>query len=80
MTGGGACVGYDLTDSRLARLVRRADRSPFGLIAPAERGNCLAAVGFADVEFDVSFASRFVRLGTGNRRLPESLDLIRHNR
>lgn len=48
--------------------------------APAERGNGLAAVGFADVEFDVSFASRFVRLGTGNRRLPESLDLIRHNR
>lgn len=75
---GGACVGYDLTDSRLARLVRRADRSPFGLIA--QRGNGLAAVGFADVEFDVSFASRFVRLGTGNRRLPESLDLIRHNR
>lgn len=58
---GGMLVGYDLTDSRLARLVHQVDRSPFRLVAPAELGSGLTAAGFVDVEIDVSFASQLMR-------------------
>lgn len=67
---GGVFLGYDLTDSRLARLVHLADRSPFRLIDPAELGNGLAAVGFADVEIDMSFASHLMRFRARKPEIP----------
>lgn len=66
---GGVFLGYDLTNSRLARLVHQVDRSPFHLLTPAELGNGLAAAGFTDVELDVSFASHLVRF---RARKPEA--------
>ncbi len=46
---GGTFIGYDLTDTRVARLVHRADGSPHRIIAMAEMRDGLAAAGFADV-------------------------------
>lgn len=41
---GGVLLGYDLTDTRLARLVHRVDGSPHRLVGPRELSAGLAAV------------------------------------
>ena len=46
---GGAVVGYDLTDTRLARWVHWADRSPHKLIPAAAFESALIHAGFGNV-------------------------------
>ncbi|WP_448061800.1 class I SAM-dependent methyltransferase [Cellulomonas hominis] len=58
---GGAFLGYDLTDSRLARLTHRVDGSPYRLIDPAELRGGLSNAGFEGVTVEVSFASHVMR-------------------
>ena len=47
---GGVFLGYDLTDTRLARFVHRADGSPHHLVSAVDMAKGLADAGFADVE------------------------------
>ena len=56
LRAGGIFVGYDLTDTRLARLTHRLDGSPHRLISAGEIREALAAAGFGDI--NVSTAAR----------------------
>lgn len=58
---GGTFIGYDLTNTRLARLVHRADGSPHRLIGMAELRGGLAAAGFSDVTVRRSVLSHLMR-------------------
>lgn len=46
---GGVFIGYDLTDTRLARLIHRADRSPHRIISVAELLHGLVSAGLEAV-------------------------------
>lgn len=46
---GGTFVGYDLTETRLARWVHRADQSPHKLIPPAPFESALIRAGFGNI-------------------------------
>lgn len=69
---GGSLLGYDLTDTRLARLVHQADRSPFRLIDPDELGDGLVAAGFDEVDVQVSLASHLMRFSA--RKSPQETE------
>lgn len=58
---GGTFIGYDLTDTRIARLVHRADGSPHLIIAVAEMRDGLAAAGFAGITVRPSARSHLMR-------------------
>ena len=58
---GGLFVGYDLTDTAAARLVHRADGSPFRLITPTELRSGLAEAGLVDVAVEESAAGHLMR-------------------
>lgn len=58
---GGTFIGYDLTDTPIARLVHRADGSPHRIIAMAEMRAGLADIGFADVTVRSSALSHLMR-------------------
>lgn len=49
---GGVFLGYDLTDTRAARLLHRADGSPFRLVDPSELRDGLLVAGLRDLEID----------------------------
>ena len=71
---GGVFLGYDLTDTRLARFVHCADGSPHSMIAAAELEEGLADAGFADVEVRTSAGNQLMRFRAykpaGGRHLP----------
>lgn len=46
---GGALIGYDLTNTLLARWIHKVDGSPHRIIAPAELADGLAAAGFTEI-------------------------------
>lgn len=58
---GGTLVGYDLTDTPLARTIHRLDGSPHRLIAAAELRDGLAVAGFTDIAVDTSFRRHLMR-------------------
>jgi len=63
----GVFVGYDLTDTRLARTIHRLDGSPNKIIAPAELRDGLAVAGFVDVAVRVSFREHLMRFQATKR-------------
>ena len=58
---GGLFIGYDLTDTRLARLVHRLDGSPHRIIAPGELTHGLAAADLTDSAVRVSARGHLMR-------------------
>ena len=58
---GGAFVGYDLTDTRLARWVHRADGSPHRILAPDELHDGLVVAGFTDISISTSVSGHLMR-------------------
>ena len=58
---GGAFIGYDLTDTHIARLLHRADRSPHRIVAAAEMRDCLASAGYGDITVRTSALSHLMR-------------------
>ncbi|WP_459975064.1 class I SAM-dependent methyltransferase [Nocardioides pyridinolyticus] len=58
---GGAIIGYDLTDSRIARWVHKADGSPHRIIAADELADGLAVAGFTEITVRPSFAGQLMR-------------------
>lgn len=57
----GVFVGYDLTDSALARFTHRLDGSPHRIIAPGELTDGLAVAGFTDINVTVSARRHLMR-------------------
>lgn len=58
---GGIFIGYDLTGTRIARLVHRVDGSPHRIVATAEMRDGLADVGFGGVAVRTSALSHLMR-------------------
>ncbi|RNM13906.1 class I SAM-dependent methyltransferase [Nocardioides pocheonensis] len=58
---GGVLVGYDFTDTRFARLIHWADRSPHRILAVDELWHGLEAVGFEDVSVRTSYRDHVMR-------------------
>lgn len=58
---GGQLVGYDLTATRLARLLHVVDRSPHQLIAPSDLTASMDAAGFAPIGVTTHFAGHVMR-------------------
>lgn len=58
---GGAIIGYDLTDTRIARWVHQADGSPHQLVAADELADGLAVAGFTQITVRPSFAGHLMR-------------------
>lgn len=58
---GGVLVGYDFTDTRFARLIHWADRSPHRILAVAELRHGLETVGFEDVSVRTSYRDHVMR-------------------
>lgn len=61
LTPGGALVGYDLTDTRLARWIHKADGSPHLLIAADELSRGLAVAGFDEISVRRSAVGHLMR-------------------
>lgn len=62
---GGTFIGYDLTDTRIARLVHRADGSPHRIIGNAELREGLADAGFLGITVRTSFRAHLMRFLAG---------------
>ena len=58
---GGLLVGYDLTNTALARLVHRLDGSPHRIISPVELAQGLVAASLKDVTVKVSARGHLMR-------------------
>ncbi len=58
---GGAFVGYDLTNTRLARAIHRADGSPHRIIAPDELADGLAVAGFTEITIHPTWQGHLMR-------------------
>ena len=58
---GGAFIGYDLTKTRLAGAIHKADGSPHRIIAPEELTVGLQNAGFVDVDVRPTMAAHVMR-------------------
>ena len=58
---GGIFIGYDLTDTRLARWIHRVDGSPHRILAPNELADQLQAVGLREISVRKSFRGHLMR-------------------
>jgi len=58
---GGAVIGYDLTDTQIARWIHKADGSPHRIIAADELADGLAVAGFIEISVRQSFAGHLMR-------------------
>lgn len=58
---GGVFIGYDLTDTRFARLIHRIDGSPHRIVAPADLRTRLAAAALADATVRLSARGHLMR-------------------
>ena len=58
---GGILIGYDLTDTNLARLTHRLDGSPHRIIAHDELAEGLAEAGFSDIDVVLSARRHLMR-------------------
>ena len=66
---GGALIGYDLTDTRIARLIHQVDGSPHRIIAPDELTHALAAAGYTEVTVRPSLRDHLMRFSAHKSRL-----------
>ena len=57
----GVLLGYDLADTRVARWIHRADRSPHCIIAPDELADGLAVAGFTEITVRASLFAHFMQ-------------------
>ena len=57
----GTFLGYDLTSTRLARAIHKADGSPHRIIAPDDLADGLADAGFAEIAVRPSMAGHLMR-------------------
>ena len=64
---GGMLIGYDLTDTRAARLIHRADGSPHRILAPDELREGLAATRFTDIAVSVAASAHLMRFRATRR-------------
>lgn len=64
---GGAIIGYDLTGTRIARWVHKADGSPHRIIAADELADGLAVAGFTEISVRPSFAGHLMRFHAHKR-------------
>lgn len=58
---GGALLGYDLTDTRLARWIHAIDRSPHRLIEPSELTDALTDLGLTGITVDCAAVAHLMR-------------------
>lgn len=58
---GGVFIGYDLTNTRIARLIHTVDRSPHRILAPDELSDGLTAAGFSAVQTRPSVRDHLMR-------------------
>lgn len=58
---GGALIGYDLTDTRVARWIHAIDRSPHRLIRPGELTDALSDLGLVEITLDLSAVGHLMR-------------------
>ena len=58
---GSTFIGYDLTDTRLARWIHRVDGSPHRLIAPNELADQLQVAGLREISVRESFGGHLMR-------------------
>lgn len=58
---GGVFIGYDLTDTRLARAVHRVDGSPHRMVASQEMRNGLLSAGLAKISVEPSAMKHLMR-------------------
>ena len=58
---GGAFIGYDLTDTRSARWIHKADGSPYLMIAPDALADELAVAGFNEIKIRRSARGHLMR-------------------
>ena len=58
---GGALLGYDLTDTVVARLIHRADRSPYLTLSEPDLRSGLAAAGLTAVTTEEGLGGHLVR-------------------
>lgn len=58
---GGVFLGYDLTDTRLARLLHQVDGSPHSIIAADELSHGLSVAGFSEVYVGHAVAGHLMR-------------------
>ena len=58
---GGVLVGYDFTDTRFARLIHWADRSPHRILGVEELRHGLEAAGFEDVSVRAAYRNHVMR-------------------
>lgn len=58
---GAIFIGYDLTDTRVARLIHRLDSSLFRILSPSELGTGLAEAGFTTVAVQASVSGHLIR-------------------
>ena len=63
----GMILGYDLTDTRAARLLHRVDGSPHRIIAPTELRDGLADAGFTDIAIGVAAFAHLMRFRATKR-------------
>ncbi len=64
---GGMFVGYDLTDTRAARLAHRVDGSPHRIIALEELRDGLAVGSFTDIAVNADFRAHLMRFRATKR-------------
>ena len=60
---GGLFIGYDMTDTALAQLIHRVDRSPYRMVAPQELAGALVRHRFTGVTVTTSFRHHVMRFG-----------------
>ena len=58
---GGRFLGYDLTDTRLARAIHRADGSPHRIVGADELAEGLALAGFIEIDVSLSWRGHLMR-------------------
>ena len=63
----GVFIGYDLTDTRTARWIHKADGSPHRIIAPDELADGLANSGFTEITIRPSLAGHLMRFHAHKR-------------
>lgn len=67
LRSGGMLIGYDLTDTWLARAIHRIDGSPHRIVSPDELLEQLALAGFEDVSVELAWGSHVMRFRAQSR-------------
>jgi ubiquinone/menaquinone biosynthesis C-methylase UbiE len=66
---GGRFIGYDLTDTRMARLVHQVDGSSHQIITPSQMRDGLGVSGLIGITVNTSLAAHLMRFNATKPRL-----------